>query len=160
MYQKSEQEGSWGDDVNDLFRRPPAKNKVAHFRDEFFNDEWYQAGLTIEGSISNFDVVYSGNYLNREDEGSTDYSDYSYFYDFLYTSGFFADRSSTTTATTSTGRTLHRRRRLHQDEPRNPGFHTGRQARARTAGDSSTRSIITTSTRNSGSSRASPISCR
>ena len=91
MYQKSEQEGSWGDDVNDFIPEAAGKNKVAHFRDEFFDDEWYQAGLTIEGSISNFDVVYSGNYLNREDEGSTDYSDYSYFYDSLYTSGFFAD---------------------------------------------------------------------
>ncbi len=91
MYQKSEQEGSWGDDVNDFIPEAAGKNKVAHFRDEFFNDEWYQAGLTIEGSISNFDVVYSGNYLNREDDGSTDYSDYSYFYDSLYTSGFFAN---------------------------------------------------------------------
>ena len=90
MYQKSEQEGSWGDDVNDFIPEAAGKNKVAHFRDEFFDDEWYQAGLTIEGSISNFDVVYSGNYLNREDEGSTDYSDYSYFYDHLYTTGFFA----------------------------------------------------------------------
>ena len=81
MYQKSEQEGSWGDDVNDFIPEAAGKNKVAHFRDEFFDDEWYQAGLTIEGSISNFDVVYSGNYLNREDDGSTDYSDYSYFYD-------------------------------------------------------------------------------
>ena len=81
MYQKSEQEGSWGDDVNDFIPEAAGKNKVAHFRDEFYNDEWYQVGLTIEGSISNFDVVYSGNYLNREDDGSTDYSDYSYFYD-------------------------------------------------------------------------------
>ena len=90
MYQKSEQEGSWGDDINDFIPEAAGKNKVAHFRDEYFNDEWYQAGLTIEGSISNFDVVYSGNYLNREDDGSTDYSDYSYFYDDLYTTGFFS----------------------------------------------------------------------
>ena len=63
---------------------------MAHFRDEFYNDEWYQAGLTIEGSISNFDVVYSGNYLNREDDGSTDYSDYSYFYDVVWSTGPYA----------------------------------------------------------------------
>ena len=90
MYQKSEQEGSWGDDVNDFIPEAAGKNKVAHFRDEFYNDEWYQAGLTIEGSISNFDVVYSGNYLNREDDGSTDYSDYSYFYDLIWSTGPYA----------------------------------------------------------------------
>ena len=90
MYQKSEQEGSWGDDVNDFIPEAAGKNKVAHFRDEFYNDEWYQAGLTIEGSIGNFDVVYSGNYLNREDDGSTDYSDYSYFYDHVWSTGPYA----------------------------------------------------------------------
>ena len=90
MYQKSEQEGSWGDDINDFIPEAAGKNKVAHFRDEFFNDEWYQAGLTIEGSISNFDVVYSGNYLNREDDGSSDYSDYSYFYDLTWSTGPYA----------------------------------------------------------------------
>ena len=54
---------------------------VAHFRPEFTDDEWYQAGLTVEGSIANFDVVYSGNYLDRDVDGSFDYSDYSYWYD-------------------------------------------------------------------------------
>jgi len=90
MYQKSEMEGSWGDDVNDFIPEAAGKNKVAHFRDEFYNDEWYQAGLTIEGAISNFDIVYSGNYLNREDDGSTDYSDYSYFYDLAWSTGPYA----------------------------------------------------------------------
>ncbi len=47
MYQKMEQEGSWGDDLNDF--QAAGKNKVTHFREEFFDDEWYSAGLTIEG---------------------------------------------------------------------------------------------------------------
>jgi outer membrane receptor protein involved in Fe transport len=89
MYQKSESEGSWGDDKNDF--SAPGKNTVMHFGAEFANEDWYQAGLTVEGSISNFDVVYSGNYLNREDDGSADYSDYSYFYDAYYTTGYFAN---------------------------------------------------------------------
>ena len=88
MYQKMEQEGSWGDDLNDF--QAAGKNKVMHFREEFFDDEWYSAALTIEGSISNLDVVYSGSYFNREDEGSSDYSDYAYFYDAYYTTGYFA----------------------------------------------------------------------
>ena len=67
MYQTMDQEGSWGDDLNDV-RRRPARTTVAHFRDEYTDDEWWQAGLTIEGTIGNFDVVYSGNYLDRDVE--------------------------------------------------------------------------------------------
>ena len=88
MYQKSEQEGFWGDESKDFLAA--GKNKVVHFREEFANDEWYQAGLTIEGSIGNFDVMYSGNYLNRDDEGSAVYSDYTYFYDLYWSTGSYA----------------------------------------------------------------------
>ena len=62
-----------------------------HFKDEFTDDEWYQVGLTVEGKISNFDVVYAGAYLDREVDGSFDYSDYSYWYDTVYTTGYYAD---------------------------------------------------------------------
>ena len=34
--------------------------------------------------------MYSGNYLDRQVDGSFDYSDYSFFYDNLYTTGYFA----------------------------------------------------------------------
>jgi len=87
QYQKTEQEGFWGDDLRDVMAT--GDHAVAHFRDEYSNDEWWQAGLTIEGKIGNFDVVYSGNYLDREQDGSFDYSDYSFYYDNYYTSGFF-----------------------------------------------------------------------
>ncbi len=113
--QKQDQKGSWGDDLgrcasvqydsvaesNFIGRCPngvtnPAMaargagtQNVSHFVKEFTNDKWYQAGLTIEGKISNFDLTYSGNYLNRDVDGSFDYSDYSYWYDTLYTTGYF-----------------------------------------------------------------------
>jgi outer membrane receptor protein involved in Fe transport len=88
MYQKMEQEGSWGDDLRDVMAS--GDHAVAHFRDEYSNDEWWQAGLTIEGKAGNFDVVYSGNYLDRDQDGEFDYSDYSFYYDSLYTTGYFA----------------------------------------------------------------------
>ncbi|MGH8203540.1 MAG: TonB-dependent receptor, partial [Steroidobacteraceae bacterium] len=88
MYQKMEQEGSWGDDLNDVLAS--GDYAVSHFRNEFVNDEWYQAGLTIEGAIGAIDVVYAGSYLNRDVEGAFDYSDYSFWYDNLYTTGYFA----------------------------------------------------------------------
>ncbi|MEO5706408.1 MAG: TonB-dependent receptor [Alteraurantiacibacter sp.] len=54
---------------------------TAVYRDNYGKDEWYQAALSIEGKIGDFDLVYSGAYLERTIEGLTDYSDYSYFYD-------------------------------------------------------------------------------
>ncbi|HWN06127.1 MAG TPA: TonB-dependent receptor [Steroidobacteraceae bacterium] len=88
MYQTMDQDGAWADDLSDFVA--PGDHKVAHFRDEFTDDEWWQAGLTIEGTIGNFDVVYSGNYLTRDVETSFDYSDYSYWYDTLYSTGSYA----------------------------------------------------------------------
>jgi outer membrane receptor protein involved in Fe transport len=88
MFQNQEQDGAPGDDMNDVL--VSGDYAVAHFRDEFVNDEWWQAGLTIEGKIGNLDVVYSGNYLSRDVEGSADYSDYSFWYDNLYYTGYFA----------------------------------------------------------------------
>jgi outer membrane receptor protein involved in Fe transport len=73
MYQKSEGEGSWGDDLNDF--GASGKYAVLHTLPEFTEDEWMMAGLTIEGRIGNFDVVYSGSYLDREGAGSFDYAD-------------------------------------------------------------------------------------
>ncbi len=88
MMQRSEQEGSWGDDLSDFV---PGKYAVTHFKPEFTNDEWWMVGMTIEGKVGNFDVVYSGSYLDRQVDGSFDYSDYSYWYDTIYTTGYYAD---------------------------------------------------------------------
>jgi iron complex outermembrane receptor protein len=88
IIQKTEGEGSWGEDTSDFVS---GRNQVTHFQPEFTNDEFYLLGLTIEGRVGNFDVVYSGSYLNREFDGSFDYSDYSYWYDTVYTTGYYAD---------------------------------------------------------------------
>ncbi len=96
MYQKTESEGAWASDLgrsqtitsDELYSNDYA---VTHFQDEFFDDEWAMVGLTIEGSIGNFDVVYAGSYLDREVDGSTDYTDYSYWYDVYGITGYYAD---------------------------------------------------------------------
>jgi outer membrane receptor protein involved in Fe transport len=88
MYQKSESEGSWADDINDVYA--VGDHATANFSKEFANDEWYLAGMTVEGKIGSLDVLYSGNYLNRESDGSFDYSDYSFWYDNYYSDGSFS----------------------------------------------------------------------
>ena len=74
------------------FAQMPAlgERKVARYVDELNDDSWYQAALTVEGKIGNFDVIYSGGYLDRNIHNVADYSDYSYYYDVAYP-GYFGN---------------------------------------------------------------------
>ncbi|MEZ0132266.1 MULTISPECIES: TonB-dependent receptor [Novosphingobium] len=65
------------------------KLQTVQYNPESSKDEWYQAALTIEGKIGNWDLVATGGVLNRKDRTESDYSDYSYFYDALYGSGAY-----------------------------------------------------------------------
>jgi outer membrane receptor protein involved in Fe transport len=60
------------------------KLQVQQFNPEHFEDKWYQAALTVEGKIGNFDMTYAGAYMQRQIDGQSDYVDYAYFYDALY----------------------------------------------------------------------------
>ena len=61
--------------------------QVVHFGPEVGTDNWYQAALTIEGKVSNFDIVYAGGYFKRDGHSIGEYSDYGLFYDRVYGSG-------------------------------------------------------------------------
>ena len=78
MYQDTRSHGAYGYDpsVGDL--------KVQHFFPEFRRDRFWQAGLTIEGKLGNWDLTYAGAYLDRKDYQSSDYTDYAEAYDNLY----------------------------------------------------------------------------
>ena len=80
MYQDTRSHGSYGYDprLGDL--------KVQHFFPEFRRDRFWQAGLTIEGKLGNWDLTYAGAYLDRKDYASSDYTDYAEAYDNLYSS--------------------------------------------------------------------------
>lgn len=80
MYQDTKSHGSYGTDarVGDL--------AVQHFFPEYRNDEFWSAGLTIEGKIGNWDLTYSGSYLERKTFSSSDYTDYAEAYDQIYAS--------------------------------------------------------------------------
>ena len=62
---------------------------VVHFGPEIGTDNWYQAALTVEGKVNNFDIVYAGGYFKRDGHTIGEYSDYSVFYDRVYGSGAF-----------------------------------------------------------------------
>jgi iron complex outermembrane recepter protein len=43
-------------------------------------DKWWQAALTLQGKVSNFDITYAGGYLKRDDQTQADYTDYTFAY--------------------------------------------------------------------------------
>src|SRR5438105_6895264 len=63
--------------------------EVQHFVPEFVHDGWWQAALTVQGKISNLDLVYSGSYMDRRIREESDYTDYSFWYDTLYGYGAY-----------------------------------------------------------------------
>ncbi|NNM75816.1 TonB-dependent receptor [Sphingomonas sp. ID1715] len=58
--------------------------KVNRFFPENNHDRWYQAALTVQGKIGNWDLTYAGAYLDRKRNSSSDYTDYAEVYDALY----------------------------------------------------------------------------
>jgi outer membrane receptor protein involved in Fe transport len=55
---------------------------VTDYTPDYGHDHWFQTALTVEGKISNFDLVYSGGYFGRSTQFSFDYSEYSVAYDY------------------------------------------------------------------------------
>lgn len=67
---------------------------VTHFYPERVDDRWWQGALTVQGKIGNFDLTYAYAHLKRNQEESTDYNDYSFWYDTLHSSGAYIQDNS------------------------------------------------------------------
>ena len=65
------------------------------FTPEYNIDKWYQAALTIEGKVGNWDLVYSGGYLGRSIDNASDYSYYSVAYDVYPDYNYFQNSNGT-----------------------------------------------------------------
>jgi len=76
MGQSSRQDGT-------VFVDPaiPGDLSVQRYYSDSISDQWWQAALTVEGHISNFDITYAAGYLSRKDHTPTDYTDYTLLYD-------------------------------------------------------------------------------
>jgi iron complex outermembrane receptor protein len=59
----------------------PGDLSVQRYYPDYISDQWWQAALTVEGHVSNFDITYAGAYLRRNDHTSSDYTDYTLLYD-------------------------------------------------------------------------------
>ena len=63
--------------------------KVNTFGADSTRDSWYQVAATVEGKMSDFDLVYAGAFMKRTNHTLAEYSDYSLFYDRVYGSGAY-----------------------------------------------------------------------
>ena len=66
-----------------------AELETMQFNDEKVKDKWFQAAMTVEGRIGNFDVTYAGSFMKRQVDSEFDYSDYAYFYNELSSYGAY-----------------------------------------------------------------------
>jgi outer membrane receptor protein involved in Fe transport len=80
MYQKSYAHGV------DFYDPKLGDLKIDQFRPVRSWDRFWQAALTIQGKIHNFDITYAGAYMDRPNYSLSDYTDYADAYDRLYSS--------------------------------------------------------------------------
>jgi outer membrane receptor protein involved in Fe transport len=57
---------------------------AVRFQDEIAKDRFWQAALTVQGKIANFDVTYAGAYMDRPRFSTGDYNDYTDTYNRYY----------------------------------------------------------------------------
>jgi iron complex outermembrane receptor protein len=78
MYQKMKANGIFFFDPN------LGDYKIDRFRKDVRKDRFWQAALTVQGKIANFDVTYAGAYMDRPTYTLSDYADYADAYQVLY----------------------------------------------------------------------------
>ena len=79
MAQVQETNGTWAHDPQDV-----GDLKATRFFEDSTDEDWYQATLTLEGTVGGLDVVYAGSYLDRNLDSLYDYSGYSEYLEELY----------------------------------------------------------------------------
>lgn len=70
-----------------LFDPKQGDLKVTDYLPSTYKDRWWQAALTIQGKLSDWDITYAGGYFERKVDNRPDYSYYSVAYD---TYGYYA----------------------------------------------------------------------
>jgi outer membrane receptor protein involved in Fe transport len=78
LYQKAVADGSFfmDKDQKDL--------DTVRFAPEIARDKFWQAALTIQGKLANFDITYAGAFMDRKRFADTDYTDYTDAYNQYY----------------------------------------------------------------------------
>ncbi len=79
MVQQNDSNGVFFHDPEDI-----GDLAVDRYFDEYYDDSWYQASLTLEGEIGDMEFVYAGAYLDRDADSISDYTHYAQYLDNYY----------------------------------------------------------------------------
>ena len=79
MFQQNDSNGVFFHDPEDI-----GDLAVDRYFDEYYDDSWYQASMTVEGQIGDMDFVYAGAYLDRDADSISDYTHYAQYLDNYY----------------------------------------------------------------------------
>lgn len=91
MGQVQNADGSFSQERSNAVSRPL---QTVQYNPELSRDKWFQAALTVEGKIGNWDLTLTGGHMGRKTETESDYSDYAYFYDAISGYGaYFVDNA-------------------------------------------------------------------
>jgi iron complex outermembrane receptor protein len=85
IYQQQHSTGLFAHDPEDV-----GNLQVRSFAKNDYEEDWYQASLTLEGQIGDFDVVYAGAYLDRDRISEYDYTGYSEYWE-TYLQYYYTD---------------------------------------------------------------------
>jgi outer membrane receptor protein involved in Fe transport len=75
IYQNQKSHGTY------LFDPTVGDLEVEDYTPDHGTDEWYQAALTVQGKLGNWDLTYAGGYFGRDVDLVQDYSAYTVAYD-------------------------------------------------------------------------------
>lgn len=78
-YQEMKSNGVFSHDPDEL-----GDLNTQEYFDTFYDEEWYQASLTVEGKVGNLDLVYAGAYLDRDRISEYDYTGYAEYLEDVY----------------------------------------------------------------------------
>jgi outer membrane receptor protein involved in Fe transport len=78
-YQEREANGAYFHDPEDL-----GDLEAQTFYKTVFDEDWYQATVTLEGKIGDLDLVYAGAYFDRDRDSLYDYTGYAEYLENLY----------------------------------------------------------------------------
>ena len=76
MMQSQDTDGVYDHDPEDI-----GDLEAARYFPEYYEDDWYQASLTLEGQIGDLDLVYAGAYLDMDQQSVDDYTHYAQYWD-------------------------------------------------------------------------------
>ncbi len=79
MMQSQDTDGVYDHDPEDI-----GDLEAARYFPEYYEDDWYQASLTLEGQIGDLDLVYAGAYLDMDQQSVDDYTHYAQYWDNYY----------------------------------------------------------------------------